>query len=175
MSNRPESNEYQPSQEKYISLVPAEGELVDLLREQTAKIYAWAAGLSESEAEHRYAPGKWSIKGVLGHLTDNERIMSYRLLAIARGEQANMPCYDEEDYAANAEFDRLSIVETLRQYKAARESTLALLDSLPESAWTRMGTVCGGPMSVRAKACLIIGHERHHIHVLRERYSSKIE
>lgn len=107
---------------------------------------------------------------MIGHLTDNDRIMSYRLLCFARGEQAPLPGYEENDYVAAGDFERFTLQELVSQYKTVRQSTLALLDSLPEDAWTRRGMFRSTAMSVRAQACLIIGHELHHLNVLNERY-----
>ncbi|WP_256701601.1 DinB family protein [Paenibacillus sp. P3E] len=143
---------------------------MSILREQSGLIYELLEGLSEEQGNYRYAEGKWSIKQLLGHLTDNDRIMSYRLLAIARGEKAPLPGYEENDYAAAGEFDRFTLSEMVQHYKLVRMSTIALLESLPEEAWTRIGTASNHPISVRAIACVIIGHELHHLNVLNERY-----
>lgn len=170
MIQRPEQNEYSDYTARYISLVPPEGELAAVLKAQSNLTFELLGGLTEEQGNYRYAPDKWSIKQLIGHLTDNDRIMSYRLLAIARGEQAPLPGYEENNYAAAGEFDRWTLQALVQQYKLVRQSTLALLESLPEEAWTRMGTASNAPISVRAIACVIIGHELHHIGVLKERY-----
>ncbi|KWX85043.1 squalene-hopene cyclase [Paenibacillus riograndensis] len=170
MNQRPQPGEYSEFPARYISLVPPEGELAAVLREQSNLMYDLLDRLSEEQGSYRYAEGKWSIKQMLGHLTDNDRIMSYRLLAIARGEKAPLPGYEENDYAAAGEFERFTLSEMVQHYKLVRQSTIALLESLPEEAWTRMGTASGNPISVRAIACVIIGHELHHLGVLKERY-----
>lgn len=170
MNQRPGKNEYLEVQERYIALVPADGELAAILREQSRSFFDLLGALSEEQGNYRYAPEKWSIKQMIGHLTDNDRIMSYRLLCFARGEQAPLPGYEENDYVAAGDFDRFTLQELVSQYKTVRQSTLALLDSLPEDAWTRRGMFHSTAMSVRAQACLIIGHELHHLNVLNERY-----
>ncbi|NQX44951.1 DinB family protein [Paenibacillus tritici] len=170
MIGRPEQGEYSEFQSRYISLVPPEGELKVILREQTRQVLALLGGLTEEQGAYRYAPEKWSIKEVIGHLTDNDRIMSYRLLCFARGEQAPLPGYEENDYAAAGEFDRFSLQEMIAHYRIVRESTLALIDSLTEDAYTRRGSFGTIAMSVRAQICLIIGHELHHLRILQERY-----
>lgn len=170
MNQRPEKNEYLDYQEKYLALVPAEGELAALLKEQSARMFELLGSLTEEQAGYRYAPGKWSIKQMIGHLTDNDRIMSYRLLCFARGEQAPLPGYEENDYVAAGDFDRFSLQELLSHYRAVRQSTLALLESLPDDVWTRKGSFNSVAMTVRAQACLIIGHELHHMNILNERY-----
>lgn len=170
MQERPEQGEYTEFQSRYITLVPPEGDLRVILREQTQQVLALLGGLTEEQGAYRYAPGKWSIKEMIGHLTDNDRIMSYRLLCFARGEQATLPGYEENDYAAAGEFDRFTLQEMITHYRIVRESTLTLLDSLPEDSYTRKGSFGGIAMSVRAQACLIIGHELHHLRILHERY-----
>ncbi|WP_249899723.1 DinB family protein [Paenibacillus sp. PK3_47] len=136
MFQRPGKNEYLESQERYVSLVPAEGDLLTILKEQTAEMHSLLGGLTEEQGNYRYAPEKWSIKGVIGHLTDNDRIMSYRMLCFARGEQAPLPGYDENDYAAAGEFDRFTLKEMVEHYGIVRQSTLALMASFKEDAWT---------------------------------------
>ncbi|MHA6530739.1 DinB family protein [Paenibacillus sp. BAC0078] len=170
MNQRPERSEYNDYTARYVSLVPSEGDLATILRVQSNLIFELLGGLTEEQGSYRYAPDKWSIKQLIGHLTDNDRIMSYRLLAIARGEQAPLPGYDENSYAAAGEFDRFTLQEMVQHYKLVRQSTLALLESLPEEVWTRMGTASNASISVRAIACVIIGHELHHMGVLKERY-----
>lgn len=170
MSQRPEKSEYLEHQEGYVSLVPAEGDLITLLREQSKEVFKLLEGLTEEQGSYRYAPDKWSIKQMIGHLTDNDRIMSYRLLCFARGEQEMLPGYEEKDYVAAGDFDRFTLKEMILHYRIVRESTLALLESLPEDSWTRAGVFFSIPMTARAQACLIIGHERHHLNILQERY-----
>jgi hypothetical protein len=170
MNKRPESSEYGDFYAKYVALVPEEGELVSILGEQSVRTFAFLEELSEEQGNYRYAPEKWSIKQMIGHLTDNERIMSYRLLRIARGDGTPLAGYEENDYVQAGDFDRFSMKEMLAHFKIVRGSTLALLASLPEESWTRTGTANHAPMSVRAQACVLIGHELHHLNVLKERY-----
>ncbi|MNI25650.1 DinB superfamily protein [compost metagenome] len=170
MNQRPEKSEYLEFQVPYVSLVPPEGDLTDILRQQSKEVFELLEGLSEEQGSYRYAPEKWSIKEMVGHLTDNDRIMTYRLLCFARGEQAPLPGYDEKDYVAAGDFDRFTLKQLLLHYRIVRESTLALLESLPADAWTRAGNFFDVPMTARAQACVIIGHERHHLNILNERY-----
>lgn len=170
MNQRPEKNEYLEVSERYIALVPADGDLAVILREQSRNLFDLLGALSEEQGNYRYAPEKWSIKQMIGHLIDNDRIMSYRLLCFARGDQAPLPGYEENDYVAAGDFDRFTLQELVNQYKIVRQSTQVLLESLPEDAWTRRGMFNSTAMSVRAQACLIIGHELHHLNVLKERY-----
>lgn len=170
MNQRPAQGEYTDFQSRYITLVPPEGELSVILREQTQQVLALLGGLTEEQGAYRYAPGKWSIKEMLGHLIDNDRIMSYRLLCFARGEQAPLPGYEENDYAAAGAFDRFTLQAMIAHYRIVRESTLALVDSLADDDYIRTGSANGNAMSVRAQIALIIGHEQHHLRILRERY-----
>ncbi|WP_339287462.1 DinB family protein [Paenibacillus sp. FSL E2-0201] len=170
MGQRPESSEYLNELSKYISLVPTEGEICTIFREQTYEICSFISNLTEEQGEHRYAPDKWSIKQMVGHLADTGRIMSYRLLRVARGDTTPLAGFEEKDYVLTANFDAHTLEKLLAHYKLVRESTQALLDTLPEEAWIRMGTVNNGAISARAVACLMIGHDLHHLNILKERY-----
>lgn len=170
MNQRPERNEYNDYQVRYVSLVPPEGELTAILQAQSQMMFEFLEGLSEEQGSYRYAPEKWSVKQMIGHLTDNDRIMSYRMLCIARGEQVSLPGYEENQYVEAGGFDRFTLKELVQHYKLVRQSTIALMESLPEGSWTSMGVSNNTPLSVRAQACVIIGHERHHLNVLKERY-----
>ncbi|WP_342561955.1 DinB family protein [Paenibacillus sp. FSL R7-0345] len=174
MNQRPEQGEYMEFQEAYISQVPPEGDIVTILREQSKEVFALLDGLSEEQGNYRYAPEKWSIKEMVGHLTDNDRIMSYRLLCFARGEQAPLPGYEEKDYVAAGNFDRFTLKQLVLHYRIVRESTLALLESLADDVWTRAGNFYSVPVTVRAQACMITGHERHHMNILQERYLNQV-
>ncbi|OXM82773.1 DinB family protein [Paenibacillus rigui] len=169
MKLRPRQGEYNPFYEMYIGLVP-EGELLTILQAQHQTVLGWLESLSEEQWEHRYAPDKWSVKQVVGHISDNERIMAYRLLCIARGETGPLPGYDQDIYVPGASFDGLATAYLLEELRLVRHSTLSLLAGLNDEAWQRQGNVNGGPMTPLALACIIIGHELHHLNVLKERY-----
>lgn len=170
MNQRPESSEYQDYFAGYVSLVPLEGDLISIFREQTKEILSFISTLSEEQGNYRYAPEKWSIKQVIGHLTDTERIMSYRLLRIARGDTTPLAGFEENGYVSTGNFEAFSLKELLDHFMLVRESTLALMISLPEEAWTRIGTSNNGALSVRAQACILVGHDLHHMNILKERY-----
>lgn len=170
MNQRPESSEYGIHFAGYVSLVPSEGDIISIFREQTEEILTFISSLSEEQGNYRYAPQKWSIKQMVGHLTDTLRIMSYRLLRIARGDATPLAGFEEGGYVDNGGFERFTLHELLAHYKLVRESTLALLETLPEESWTRMGVANNGPMSARAQACIIIGHDCHHMNIIKERY-----
>lgn len=172
MLQRPEQQEYAPYYGTYIQLVP-EGNLIELLADQLDAALALLSGLSEEEAAYRYAPGKWSIKEVIGHITDTERIMAYRLLRIARGDKTELPGFDQDIYISGASFDQCSLAFLLEDFTVVRCATLTLLKGLSEEAWGRQGIASNSPFTARALACVISGHELHHLKVLKERYGLK--
>ena len=166
---RPQPDEHAPYFSRYIELVPEE-DLLGAIETQTRETAALLAGVGEEKAAFRYAPDKWSIKQLVGHVTDAERVFAFRLLAFARGEQSPLPGFDENVYVENAGFDARPFAELLDAFAATRRATLLLLRGLPPEAWTRSGTANEKPISVRAVAYTLLGHELHHVKVLRERY-----
>ncbi|PLT30487.1 DinB family protein [Peribacillus deserti] len=169
MYKLPETNEYPPYYSTYIKLVP-EGDLVDLLTQQQIGMNNDYRKLTEKQAVFRYAPEKWSIKEVIGHITDTERIMGFRLLSFARGEDQALPGYDENKYVMEASFNESSLDGLLKSYSAVRLSTLHLLKSLHPSDWDKKGNANNSVISVRALAAIIAGHELHHRKIIRDRY-----
>ncbi|RDU38308.1 DinB family protein [Neobacillus piezotolerans] len=169
MYKRPEQGEYASCFEPYIALVP-EGDIVSILERQADETAILLKGLSDAQASFRYGESKWSIKEVLGHMADCERIMAYRLLTIARGDAVPLPGFEENDYVREAGFDRESLEYLLTNFLAVRSATVHLVRSLSEEAWTRTGNANGHLVSVRAIAASIAGHELHHRKILMERY-----
>ena len=171
MSNagRPQAGEHAPYFSRYIDLVPEE-DIIGTIEAQGRELTALLSPLGEEKAAFRYAPEKWSVKQVLGHVTDAERIFGYRLLSIARGETKSLPGFDENDYMRGANFDQRSFADLLDDFDATRRATLTLLRGLPDDAWTRSGTANDNKTSVRAIAYTLAGHARHHLGVLRSRY-----
>jgi hypothetical protein len=166
---KPQTNEYAPYYEKYVSLVP-EGDVVETLERQLDDTLALLRGVTQERAGYRYAPGKWSIKEVVGHIIDTERIFSYRALAIARGERQPLPGMDQDEYMAGANFDELTLAGLLEQFEHLRRANVLMLRGLSGEAWTRRGTASDNEVTVRAIAYIIAGHEAHHVKILRERY-----
>lgn len=166
---RPGLDEIPPHHVAYVGKVP-ESDPVAVLATQIDVTTALLRGLSEQAALARYAPGKWSIKEVVGHLADTERIMSYRALRIARGDETPLPGFDENAYVPPAKFDARPLADLLAELRTARAATLALFRSFDAEAWRRRGTASGKPVSVRALGYMIPGHERHHVEILRTRY-----
>lgn len=169
-SNAPHNSEYAPYYGKYISLV-ANGDVLNTLSTQLDRMDQVLFGLEDEKANAAYAPGKWTIKQLLGHITDTERIMSYRALRIARGDKTPLAGFEQDDYVATAAFDSLSLTELLQEYVAVRRATILLFRHLPAEAWDRRGTASDNQVTVRALAYIIAGHDEHHYRILRERYA----
>ena len=166
---RPGSDEYAPYYEKYTSLVP-EGDVVETLRRQAAETLALLRSVDEEQAGSRYEPGKWSVKEVVGHVIDTERIFAYRALRFARGDRTELPGFEQDGYIENAEFDRRTLRDLAEEFEHVRGATLKLFGSLSPEAWLRRGTASGNQVSVRALAYIAAGHEAHHVNILRTRY-----
>ena len=166
---RPEATEYAPFYGTYVSKVP-DGDLLETLEAQRREAQALLTAISEAKALHRYAPGKWSVKEVVGHLADSERVFCYRALRFARGDQTQLPGFDEKAYVPAGGFDARPVADLAAELDAVRRATIALLRSFDAAALARRGTANGKEVSVRALAYIIAGHERHHLAILRERY-----
>jgi hypothetical protein len=166
---RPESTEYPPFYETYVSKVQG-GDVISHLESQRLQTAQLFAASTERDGNFRYAPGKWTIKEVVGHLSDSERIFSYRALRIARGDQTPLPGFEQDDYVKNGNFGEQSLADLVAEYGAVRVATLALLRSFNAEAWSRRGTASNNPITVRALAFIIAGHELHHRDILKERY-----
>jgi uncharacterized damage-inducible protein DinB len=169
MITRPSEQEHDPAFSRYIARVP-EGNLIELFRSQTQNTYHFFEKLSEEKANYSYAPGKWSLKEVLGHVMDFERVFAYRTLCIARGEEQGLPGFDENNYARTAGYNQVPLLKILQHYAHLRAATIALLEQIPDSAWVRTGTVNQKTISLRALAYVMPGHELHHGNVIAERY-----
>jgi hypothetical protein len=169
---RPEPGEIPPHFVGYVGNV-TESDPVAVLAGQIDVTARLLGGLSEAEALKRYAPGKWSVKEVVGHLADTERIMAYRALRIARGDETPLPGFDENAYVPPAKFDARPLADLIADFLTVRSATLGLFKSFDGDAWRRRGTASGKPISVRALGYVIPGHERHHVEVLKARYGLK--
>ncbi|WP_123041187.1 DinB family protein [Cohnella candidum] len=169
MDVRPSQDEYGGHFGNYIRLVP-EGNLIDILAAQESQTFSLISSLDESQGDHRYAEGKWSLKEVIGHIPDTERVMSYRLLRISRGDETPLPGFDQDLFIQNAPFGGWSFSQLAEEYRAVRQATLSLLRGLTEDAWNRRGTASNVGMTVRALANVIAGHELHHVGIIRDKY-----
>lgn len=168
-ASRPEASEHAPYYGRYISQVP-DGDIVDRLTTQIASSIRTLAGVDEARGGYRYAPDKWSIRQVVGHLADTERVFMYRALCVARGETNALPGFDENAYVANAAFDERTLASLVDEWRVTRELTLRFVGSLNPTEWTRAGTANGQGISVRALAWIAAGHELHHMALFKERY-----
>jgi hypothetical protein len=169
MIARPQPDEHAPYYGGYVSRVP-EGDLLVMLEAQVGDTLALLRSIPEVRGTHRYAPGKWSIKEVIGHVCDTERIMAYRALRIARGDTTPLPGFEQNDYVPAGEFDRRTLVDLGDELSAIRQATLHLFRHLGPAALTRRGTASGNPFTPRALAYVIAGHERHHVEMLKTKY-----
>ncbi|BDU72291.1 DinB family protein [Mesoterricola silvestris] len=166
---RPVPGEIPAGYAVYADRVPA-GEVDVLLERQGGHLAGLLAAIPEERGGFRYAPGKWSIKDLVGHLADTERIMAYRLLCVAREERTPLPGFEEDDYARAAQADARPLADLAEEFAAVRRSTLALVRGLAPGAWTRRGTVNGKQVSPADLAYVIAGHTIHHLEILQERY-----
>ena len=166
---RPSPGEYDSAFERYVKRVPEDDALPTLTR-QPGEIRAAVGALAPERAGYRYAPGKWSIRELIGHVTDSERVFGYRALCVARGESAALPGFEQEDYAANADHECYSLPDLVDEFDAVRRANVSMLAHMNERAILRIGTANGLPISVRALAFVMVGHVRHHLGVLADRY-----
>ena len=167
---RPTEGDFLPYALGYINQIPAEQSPHEALRQQPQEIHAVFAGLSEAQAEKAYADGKWSLKEMLLHQIDSERIFAYRALRFARADGQDLRGFEQDDYVAVSNANARSIASLLAEYDAVRAATVALFDTFDEEQLSRRGTANGGPATVRALLYIIPGHERHHLNIVRERY-----
>ncbi len=166
---RPEPGEYNPYYERYISLVPG-SDILTTLEAQRRQTMLLLSGRDEADGDFRYAPDKWTAKEVLGHVCDTERIMAYRALRIARGDQTPIEGFEQDDYVENGPARRMPMAELVEDYIAVRRATLTLFRNLDEAAWARRGVANKNEVTVRALAYVIAGHEMHHRRILEEKY-----
>jgi len=167
--NRPERGEAADYYFTYIDKVP-EGDIVRTLESQLPDTVALLRGIGEDQSLHRYAPGKWTIREMLGHVNDTERLFVFRAMWFARGLEAALPSFDQDAAVPASGADERSWRSHVDEFDAIRASTLAFFQNLPPDAWMRRGTASGHPITVRALAYIIAGHVAHHVHIIRERY-----
>ena len=168
-SLRPEPGEYDPYYDRYISLVLS-NDVLAALDEQRRQMLLLLSGRTEADGEIRYAPDKWSLKEVLGHVNDGERILSYRALRIARCDATPIEGYEQDDYVRNSPFGQRPLSDLIEDYIAVRRATVSLFRNLDEAAWTRRGVANKNEVTVRALAYIIAGHELHHRRIIEEKY-----
>ena len=165
----PATGEYAEFHKGYVAAVAHEVDGLAVLERQTTSIDKLRL-LTAQELAHRYAPGKWSVKELIGHLADGERIVSCRLLRIARGDTTPLAAFDERAYVAAANADQRDLNDLVDELAAVRTATIALVRSLDDTALARVGTVNDWTLSARALVFIIAGHFQHHVNILRDRY-----
>jgi uncharacterized damage-inducible protein DinB len=166
----PEHNEYAPASERYVARVRGVSNPLKELQAQRDRVLARLSPLTDEQSAFRYAPEKWSVKEMIGHLADAERVFAYRLLRIGRGDTTPLPGFEENDYVRAACSDRRTFSDLLAEWSVVRDASSALALSLPEADWANAGTCNGGPMTARALLFIILGHTDHHLGVLGDRY-----
>lgn len=167
----PGADEHAPYYAKYVALVGPDA--LEALVSQARSTAALLAATPESLGDHRHAPAKWTVKDVVGHLADAERVFAYRALRVGRGDTTDLPGFDEDAYVPAGRFDRRTLADLAAELATVRVATLALFRSFDAGALARRGTANGQPISVRALAGIIAGHERHHVGMLRDAYGLK--
>lgn len=169
MGMSPHKDEYASFYEPYITKAQS-ADLPEALELSCQKNIAFFKGLTEAQCLHRYQAGKWSIKEIILHLIDSERVFAYRMLRISRSDETPLPGFDQDAYVPASNADSRSIESLLEEYAAVRKASLCFIRSLDESQLSRKGTASGWPVSVRALINIIYGHEAHHMAVIEERY-----
>ena len=169
MTKPPAETEYAPFYAGYVAKVAAEGDVVATLERQRDELAALPAAAGDRET-HRYADGKWSVREVIGHLGDAERVFGHRLFCFSRGETQSLPGFDENAYAARSGAGSRPLAELVAELLALREVNLGVVRRLDEAAWNQRGVANNNPISVRGLVYVLAGHTRHHLDILRERY-----
>ncbi len=167
--DRPGAGENAPYYDKYISLVPA-GDLVAIMTDQMAELETLIRPLSEVQAATAYAPGKWSLRQVMGHIIDTERVFAFRALAISRNEIARLPSFDQDAWVQAADYDERSLSGLLDEFLSARRASLAFVTALPDAFLLRRGVASEVELSVRAALCVLPGHVQYHIEHIKRHY-----
>lgn len=166
---KPQETEYAAYYEKYVSLVPDADIVSTLTNQMNDTLAAWRA-VPADKADHRYAPGKWSTKEMMAHVVDTERIMAYRALRIARGDKTPLPGFEQNGFISNTDWSGRTIADLADEFEAVRKSNLHLFRSFTDSAWKQVGTASDNPITARALAYIIAGHELYHQEILQNRY-----
>lgn len=166
---KPNPSEFPAYYHRYVELL-GDVDLLDTLKDQNVRVMQLTRSMTDEQALHRYAEGKWSIKEVIGHLIDCERVFAYRAMSFARGESQPLPGFDENAYVAIASFDQRPLANLVEEFVSVRIATLMLLESMTTLELLRTGTANGNPITVRAIMWIIAGHTQHHWQILEERY-----
>ncbi len=166
---RPKTGDYNPYYDRYISLIEND-DIISFLEEQRNNSENFLKTFTEKQGNYSYAVGKWTMKEVLGHVIDTERIMAFRALAFARNEKQSLPGFEQDDYVAESNFNKRSLVDLINEFITLRESNICLFKSFSDDMLSRRGTASGSEVTVLALIYIIAGHENHHIKILKEKY-----
>ena len=169
--HKPKSNEYPSYYNRYIDLIKSD-DILSVLENQNQEMHDLLSRIGEEAAAFRYAPEKWSVKEVIGHVIDVERIFAYRALRFARNDKTPLPEFDEDDYVKYANFDSRTLIDLSDEFRIARESTLTMFYGFDNDIYNREGIASGFKFTVRSIPYIIAGHEAHHRQIIRERYIS---
>ena len=169
---RPEKTEYSEFNADYVESVE-ETDIVSAMQKQLTDIENLFSSVSEEKENFAYASGKWTIKELLGHLIDGERVFSYRALRISRNDQTPLPGFDQDLFMENADFSRMKLADLIKEFSNLRRANIIFFQNLTEEKWSRTGTASDYPVSVRAIAYIIVGHVRHHENILKEKYLAR--
>lgn len=169
---KPAVGEYDPYTIMYIKLLPDDGLVLDHLRTNTEMMKRFFRGLNDEQWIYRYADGKWTIKEILLHLIDDERIFCYRALRIARNDTTPLPGFDQDPYVVASDANSRSSDSLIEEYESVRRATLSLFENLPDDVWMRKGTANDHVVTVRALIYHLAGHELHHYNIMKEKYLS---
>lgn len=169
---RPSDTEYAPYYGTYVNLVP-DGDYLALLEQEGRDTQERLRSVSEEKSQYRYAADKWSIREVVGHIADSERVFTYRALRFARSDATQLPGFDEKTWAASSNAHTRTLSSLLDDLQAVRAATLSLFRGFTDAEFSRQGVASNNPVTVRALAYIVAGHERHHVNVLLERYLSR--
>jgi hypothetical protein len=169
---RPRVDEYAASFADYVARIADDEDIVAVLAGQLDQVLARLGRIAETRGDYRYAPEKWSIKEVVGHLSDTERVFAYRALRIGRGDTTPLPSFDDQAYVAEMRSGDRTLADLTAEWGDVRRATIALFQNLPAAAWPRRGIASDRPVTVRALAYITAGHVRHHLEVLEARYTA---
>lgn len=167
--SKPSPNEYASYYSTYVSIVP-DGDIMATLEHQLAEALALFSRITDAQAEFKYAPDKWSIKQLLGHVIDAERVFAFRALWFARGDKNSLAGFDQDAFMSHVNFDAYQWSELVEEFEHLRRSNISFFSHLSPEAWERRGIASDNEVSVRALAFMLAGHELHHLNILRERY-----
>ncbi len=167
--DRPNKNEYAEYYHKYIEKVP-QGNIVGILEDQLGTITNFFMQITEEKSKFRYAQGKWSIREVLGHIIDAERVFSYRAMRFSRNDKRSLQSFDENHYIQNSNYDSITLQMLIEEFTSLRNTNIYMFKGFTENMWLAKGIVSENEVSVRALAYIIVGHAEHHMRIVQERY-----